>query len=183
MDIFRGERIRLRAVEPADADVHYLWNMDSDMSRNLDQVWFPGSRERQRRWAERSAIQEPANDEFHFEIEDLEGEAVGSISTHGCDRRVGCFSYGVAVRAEHQRRGYASEAILLVLRYYFQELRYQKCTVHVHSDNEGSIRLHERLGFQQEGRLRRTVFTRGRHYDEFLYGLTVEEFEAAHPMQ
>ncbi len=30
------------------------------------------------------------------------------------------------VRREHQRKGYASEAIRLVLRYFFEELRYQK---------------------------------------------------------
>jgi RimJ/RimL family protein N-acetyltransferase len=64
----------------------------------------------------------------------------------------------------------------LVLRYYFQELRYQKVTVRVYSFNDASIRLHEKLGFQLEGRLRRTVYTNGEYFDELIYGLTVEEF-------
>ena len=64
----------------------------------------------------------------------------------------------------------------MVLRYYFRELRYQKATVNVFSFNEASARLHESLGFQLEGRLRRTVFTDGELFDELIYGITVEEF-------
>lgn len=86
------------------------------------------------------------------------------------------FSYGVAIRNEHQRKSYASEAIILVLRYYFQELRYQKVTTPVFSFNEASRRLHEQLGFQQEGRLRRKIFTRGQYFDEIVFGMTMEEF-------
>ncbi len=73
---------------------------------------------------------------------------------------------------------YASEAIVLVLRYFFEELRYQKVTVTVYSFNAPSIRLHESLGFQREGCLRRTVFTQGQHFDEIFFGMTVEEFRA-----
>ena len=100
--------------------------------------------------------------------------------THHCDRRTGTFSYGVAVRQEHRGKGYAAEAVLLILRYFFEELRYQKVTVHIHSDNVSSVRLHERLGFQLEGRQRRMIFTQGEYLDDLIYGMTVEEFHAAH---
>jgi RimJ/RimL family protein N-acetyltransferase len=86
--------------------------------------------------------------------------------------------YGIAVLPQHQRKGYASEAIRLVLRYYFGERRYQKCTVEVFSFNEPSQRLHEALGFTLEGRLRRMIYTNGVFYDALLYGITREEFEA-----
>lgn len=111
-------------------------------------------------------------------IERLDGTLVGTILTHGCDRRVGTFSYGVSLAREHWRQGYATEAIRLVLRYFFAELRYQKVTVQVYAFNEGSIALHERLGFQQEGRLRRLVYTSGQHHAVLIYGMTREEFGA-----
>ena len=41
-----------------------------------------------------------------------------------------------------------------------------------------SIRLHEKLGFQLEGRLRRMIYTNGQFFDELLFGLTAEEFAA-----
>lgn len=171
--------MRLRAVEPSDWEVFFAWNQDDDMARRLYAVPFPQSREGVRRWAEKTATQSPENDVFHFVIEDAAGEVVGSIATHDCDRRVGTFSYGLNVRPEHRRKGYAAEAITILLRYYFRELRYQKVNAQVYSFNEPSIHLHQKLGFQREGQLRRMVFTDSAFHDVLIFGLTVEEFEAA----
>lgn len=38
--------------------------------------------------------------------------------------------------------------------------------------------MHEKLGFQVEGRVRRAVFTGGALHDEILVGITAEEFLA-----
>jgi RimJ/RimL family protein N-acetyltransferase len=179
-NFWQGARIKLRGIELSDAEVFYQWNQDSEMSRYLDFVWPPTSRAYVQQGIERDATTRPTHDEYNWAIEDTSGELVGSIGTHHCNPRTGTFMYGVAVRREHQRRGYASEAILLVLRYFFEELRYQKVTASVYSGNRASIRLHERLGFQLEGRLRRMVFTRGQYQDELYYGMTLEEFRARH---
>lgn len=111
--------------------------------------------------------------------ENQQGEAVGYIGTQACIPRTGTFSYGIQIASEHQRQGYASAAIRVVLTYFFEELRYQKATIWVHSYNEGSIRLHERLGFTKEGVHRRMAYTGGRHYDVIWFGMTVEEFQGA----
>ena len=109
-------------------------------------------------------------------IEIETGEVVGDLTIHHCDAQVGSFSYDSTIRREHRRHGYATEAITLVLRYSFQELRYQQATVSVYSFNDASAHLHEKLSFQLEGRIRRTVFTDGELCAEFVYGLTAEEF-------
>jgi RimJ/RimL family protein N-acetyltransferase len=177
VNFWQGLHIRLRAVEPSDAETFFTWNQDSEMMRNLNWLLPPTSLESVKRWAEEESRRKPTNDDFFWVIEDGEGQIVGSISAHHCDRRAGAFKYGIAIRQEHQRKGYASEAILLVLRYFFEELRYQKVTVNIHADNVASLRLHERLGFQLEGRLRRTVSARGQYLDEVLMGMTIEEFQ------
>ncbi len=176
VSIWEGRLVRLRGVEPEDWGAHLAWDLDSELSGGLDRLHFPRSREGTRQWAQQAALQHGTEDRFQFEIETLAGELVGSLGTHGCNPRAGTFSYGVAVQTEHRRKGYASEAVALAVRYYFQELRYQKVTAQVYSFNEPSIRLHERLGFQLEGRLRRMVYTRGQHYDLYLYGMTDDEF-------
>ena len=176
MNYWQGKNILLRAMEPYDAATFYEWDQDSDMGRFVDRVWPPVSLESQRRMTERESTKEPG-DNFFFVIENLQGEMVGMIDTHGCDRRTGAFGYGVAVRAAHQRRGYAAEAIRMVLRYFFEELRYQKVTVEIHSNNLASAALHEHLGFQLEGRVRRAVFDGGQFWDNLIYGLTIEEFQ------
>ncbi len=180
--IWQGQLVRLRAVEPRDWEAHFTWDQDSEMSRQLDYVWPPSSEARVRRWAEETSTKTGAGDEFAFEIEALEdGALAGHIAVHHCDRRVGSFSYGVATLPDHQRHGYASEAILLVARYYFQELRYQKMNAQVYSFNTASLALHEKLGFVREGALRRMVYTGGRFYDSVAFGMTAEEFAARYP--
>ena len=176
--VWEGGRVRLRAVEPTDWQHHFEWDRDSEMARALDHVWFPASQAAARRWAEEQSLRKPENDVYFFEIETLDGQHVGSISTHNCNPHNGTFSYGLAIKPAHQRKGYAAEAISLLLRHFFHELRYQKVTVNVYSFNEPSIRLHERLGFQREGRLRRMIYTRGAYHDELFYGLTAEAFAA-----
>ncbi len=178
MNFWQNTHIKLRAVEPSDAEFFFEWNQDGEMTAYMHFLWPPTSLESSRRWAEEEARRRLTDDTLFLVIENREGERVGMISTHQCDRRTGPFRYGVAVRREHQRRGYASAAILLVLRYFFEELRYQKVTVNIHANNLACIRLHERLGYQLEGRLRRMAFTDGQLWDELHLGMTVEEFHA-----
>jgi RimJ/RimL family protein N-acetyltransferase len=174
--IWQGKLIRLRALEPADWEAYVAWNQDDEQARSLYSIPLPQSEEAVRRWAEKEATKEATGDNFRFVIENVEGEVVGDLTTHHCDSRAGTFSYGVSIARERRRKGYAKEAILLALRYYFQELRYHKVTASVYSFNEASIRLHESLGFQKEGQIREVVYTRGRYFDEILYGMTADEF-------
>jgi RimJ/RimL family protein N-acetyltransferase len=176
-NIWQGERVRLRAVEPEDWKIFNQWDLDSDMARECYWVPFPKSQEAARKGTLDQSLEAPKGDNYNFVIENLKGEFVGTINTHECDTRSGRFKYGLAIRREYQRQGYASEAILLILRYFFQELRYQKCTVGVYDFNEASIKLHEKLGFQHEGRERRVYFTRGEYHDSLILGITREEFE------
>jgi RimJ/RimL family protein N-acetyltransferase len=177
-NIWQGELVRLRGIEPGDWETHFAWDQDSELSRRLDRVFPPKSAEATREWAARTATRDLDGDNYFFEIENRAGELVGSMSTQACNPRNGTFEYGVAVRDEHKRKGYANEAIRLVLRYYFQELRYQKAIAWVYSFNTPSIRLHEALGFQQEGRLRRMIYTDGQWFDNLVFGITMEEFAA-----
>jgi RimJ/RimL family protein N-acetyltransferase len=66
-----------------------------------------------------------------------------------------------------------------VLEFYFDELRYQKCGVYIYEFNDASHRFHKKLGFAEEGRLRREYYSNGRFYDSVCYGLTAEEFRQA----
>jgi RimJ/RimL family protein N-acetyltransferase len=177
MNFWQGNNVKLRGIEPSDATAFFEWNLNSDTSRNLEFLWPPVSKTQISKWAEEQSQKKLDNDSFIWVIEDATGRVVGSINTHSCNYRNGTFSYGVNIGSEYHRKGYATEAIKMVLRYYFEELRYQKVSVQVHSYNESSIRLHEKLGFTKEGTMRRMIYTRGMYYDVHWYGMTKEEWE------
>lgn len=176
--VWEGETIRLRPVEADDWPAFAAWDHDDASSRASYLINFPRSAEGTRKWVEEAAGQEYRGDRFRWVIARLDGTAAGTINTHACDARNGTFSYGLAIGADHRGHGYAGRAIRLVPRFYFQELRYQKATVYVYGFNEPSQRLHERLGFQVEGRLRRMIYSMGTYHDTLVYGLTAEEFAA-----
>ena len=92
-------------------------------------------------------------------IENETGEVVGDLTTQP-DPRAGAFGDGITIRREHRRMampGKSSRWSCALLR----EPRYQKATVTVFSFNDASARLHEKIGFRLEGRMRRTQFTDG----------------------
>ncbi|MHB1317513.1 MAG: GNAT family N-acetyltransferase, partial [Anaerolineae bacterium] len=113
-----------------------------------------------------------------FGIEDLEGQTVGGLSLHSQDRVNGTFSFGITVARQHWGRGYARDAVRILMRYGFWEQRYQKCNSACAHSNEPSMRMHRGLGFVEEGRRRRQMFYDGRYHDEVLWGMTREEFDA-----
>jgi RimJ/RimL family protein N-acetyltransferase len=178
-NVFMGKLVRLRAVEPSDWEFFHNWNQETtDEGRMTDEIWFPRSSEGEKAWAEKEAFRGAENDAYRFQIVTLDKVLVGTIDTHSCHLRNGTFGYGLAIHPQHRRKGYASEAIWLVLRHYFHERNYQKCTAAAYSFNEASIRLHEALGFTPEGRLRRMIYTGGEYHDMLYFGMTREEFEA-----
>ena len=71
--IWRGERVRLRAVEPSHWEVSFRWNQDDDQSRRLYFIPFPLSAEATRRQAEENATKRPESDSYNFIIENGEG--------------------------------------------------------------------------------------------------------------
>ncbi len=91
--------------------------------------------------------------------------------------RAGTFTFAVRIYHAYQHRGYAADAVRIILRMGFYELRCQKCNSIVLEGNEASLRLHLKLGFREEGRLRRNVYSQGRYWDEICLGLTREEFD------
>jgi RimJ/RimL family protein N-acetyltransferase len=175
-NIWQGTSVRLRAVEPEDWEAFYQWDLDTEMARLSYWIPFPGSREHAKKWTSEEARAEPKGHNFRWVIESLDGDFAGSIDTHACEPRSGTFEYGIAIQRQYWRKGFASEAIRLVLAYFFGELRYQKVTVHVYEFNEPSLRLHQKLGMCQEGRLRRMIYTAGAYHDEIIFGMTAEEF-------
>ncbi|GER90017.1 30S ribosomal protein S5 alanine N-acetyltransferase [Dictyobacter vulcani] len=178
--IWQGKVVRLRSNEPGDWERYWIWEQDSEAERRDGSLSFPRSQESLKHWTQETAVRKQEGDNWALLIENNEGQVIGRIGSHNCNPRAGHFQYGLVIAKEHRRKGYASEAILLLLRYFFQELRYQKVSIQIASFNDDSVGLHEHLGFQWEGRIRRAIFTRGHYFDVLYYGLTVEEFEEKH---
>ncbi len=146
------------------------------LALHQDGIVLPSSVELQRAWLEKAA---GLNDDgmLRFALDNLDGATVGWVTLHSRDQKNGTFSFGVAVYHAFRGLGYAVDAVRIVLKYGFWEQRYQKCNSMCLHTNAASIRLHKKLGFLEEGRIRRNSFSNGEYQDEVLFGLTREEFD------
>lgn len=180
---WQGASIRLRALEMHDIEpLHTLFAADSDLERADDSIAFPTTAALRQRFHEPFVQKDGADGTFFFILEHTQHEIVGTLATFDCDARTGCLKYSIVLARQYWGKGYGQEAIHILLRSYFRELRYQKVTILIYSFNIRSIRFHERLGFQYEGRLRRMVYTNGQFFDEIYYGLTNDEFDQLEPL-
>ncbi|ANZ41324.1 GNAT family N-acetyltransferase [Lentzea guizhouensis] len=177
-----GERVRLRGIEPGDWESFRAFDEHTDDMRRAGMIEPPFSAARQREWAQEASLKRPQDDRVRFAVESLDdGRLVGMTSTQEVDHRAGRFSYGITIGNEFHRRGYASDAVRLLLGFMFGERRFHKCESSVNGFNAPSIALHRRLGFTEEGRLRDHEFMAGRHHDVVLFGMTVSEYAERHP--
>ena len=176
MNYWKGNKILLRSLEEKDSEFFFNWNMtDSEAQREMDNIHFPTSTEHVKNFVKRESLDNGSDNHF-LVIEDLKGNIVGIINGHSANNKNGTFSYGLGIAEGERRKGYASEAIKLLLNYYFNELRYNKMNTGVYEFNENSIILHEKLGMIKEGQRRKSTYTNGKYWDEILFGITRDEF-------
>ena len=176
---WQGQNVRLRPMRIEDAEQKFASSLDSP-SRQLLQlgIELPTSVDLLKVKLEKYVGCKDADGVIVFTIENLDGVDVGGISLHSCDEKDGVFSFGVVIDRQHRGRGYAEEAVRILLKYGFWERRYQKCNSACLHINEASIRMHRKLGFLEEGRQRRVIFCNGEYYDDILFGMLREEFDA-----
>jgi RimJ/RimL family protein N-acetyltransferase len=177
---WQGAHVRLRPLRIADAEKKWREWTDSEARLMLESgldlppVSLEAYTEKLKPWCEF----ENTSQGREFAIETLAGEFVGWINLFDRDERHGTFGFGVSIFREHQRQGYAEEALRILLRYMFFERRFQKCNSACLDLNAASLGLHRKLGFVEEGRRRRVAYAHGAYHDEVLLGLLKEEFEA-----
>lgn len=87
---------------------------------------------------------------------------------------------GIGLAAPGVRgKGLALEAMGLLIRYAFDEMDLERLFARVIDGNESSLKLFERAGFQEEGRLREHIYRHGKRRDMHLLGLLKKDWRSA----
>lgn len=174
---WQGERTRLRPFRLEDAELRFMASLDSPTRQmHQDGIELPTSVELQKEWLQK-VVDGKDDSMIRFAMDTLDGVTIGWVTLHSRDQKNGTFGFGIAVYRDYRGHGYAVDAVRTLLKYGFWEQRYQKCNSECIHTNEASIRMHKKLGFIEEGRIRRNSFFNGTYYDDVLFGMTREEFD------
>ncbi len=176
-NIWQGEKVRLGAAVPGDFGLYIdeKGNINTETEKAFEKIDMPYTG-KQREELLAKAISSNSGDNFLFTAEDSDGEPIGQLVTFDCDARMGCFKYGLFFTEKARGKGCASEAVKILLGYYFNQLRYHKANVYIYDFNIASQRFHEKLGFVREGTLREVAYIDGKYRDAMYYGMTQQEF-------
>jgi RimJ/RimL family protein N-acetyltransferase len=181
---WQSEKIRLRALTGDDAGSRFAHSLDS-ISREEFTIGIevPTTIALQKAWLEQYGGCKQVNGMIVFAIETHQHEYVGLVTINNMNERHGKFGFSMFIDRQYRRRGYAEDAVRLMLKYGFLERRFHKCTSACASYNTASKQLHQKLGFTQEGTLRKEWFWNGEHHDELLFGLLLDEYLAKNRMR
>ena len=164
---------RLRALEPEDVEMLYIWENDVEVWR-VSGTMAPLSYERLQRFVEEQSYDLYATRQMRLVVE-AEGRAVGSVDIFDFEPQHLRCGLGVLIYAHDDRRkGYARAAIEATISYARNTLGLRQVWVQIAQDNAASIALFESLGFERCAH-RRDWLRRGTQYtDVYDYQLLFE---------
>ena len=177
-NLFYGERVRLTALYPSDAQTISRWYEDGEFSRLFDaNPAYPKSENAVHKWLESN---ERDRDSYALAIRMLySDDLVGYVQIDGIQWSHGCGWLAIGIgNLSHRGKGYGTEAMRLLFRFAFHELNLHRLQLTVFSYNEAAIHFYENLGFRREGAFREYLQRDGTRYDMILYGLLAREWEA-----
>lgn len=115
------------------------------------------------------------NSNRHDMIIEYNNIPVGVIGIINIDKKKGEY-YITLGENNYKRKGISYEATKLILDYAFYELNLEKVWLCVDENNIAARKLYEKIGFIQEGLLRKDIFFKGEMVNRCMYGILKEEW-------
>lgn len=137
-------------------------------SRQEEEEWIRGT------WRSRQE-----GTAFVFGIELLEtDQLIGTVGIHGVDWINRMADYGIALwSSKHWNQGFGTEATRLLLKYAFEQLNLNRIELRVFAFNKRAKAMYEKVGFQQVGVRRQSVFRDGAYHDEYTMDYLSEDWK------
>lgn len=173
-------RLRLRPLRRTDAPALFGIFSDSRVTRYLSRPPWSTIEQALERVAE-DEVALPAKRYIRLGIERADSEElIGECSLFNLAEESKRAEIGYVLANHAWRRGYMGEALASLLELGFEELGLNRVEADIDPDNLASARTLERLGFQQEGRLRERWIVAGEVTDSYIYGLLRRDWEHQH---
>lgn len=159
MTLLENETVRLRALEPEDLELLYRWENNPELWK-LGSTLSPYSRFILKEYIRESHRDIYETKQLRFMIELCQTrEAIGTIDLYDFEphhRRAGI---GIMLDPLYQGKGFAAQAMSVLMDYAFCFLKLHQLYVHIPIDNEPSKALFERCGFVVSGTMKEWIIT------------------------
>lgn len=166
--LLENDQILLRAVEPEDAEIIYEWENNTE-NWQISNTLIPFSHHTIRKYAESASQDIFENRQLRLMIIDKHTKKpVGAIDLFDYDPFHQRAGIGILINDPEDRgKGYATNAIELVKKYAFDYLHLKQLFCNIGSDNEESLKLFKKRGFEVCGIKKEWLRTFNSWIDEY----------------
>ena len=170
-----GSKVRLRARIETDVPVLHaeIYDDVAGRSRSDSRPWRPVSAGS----ASPYAVGDPRPDAAPFSVVRLDDDALaGDALLWGIDQHNRVAHIGISLRPAFRGGGLGTDTVQVLCRYGFAVLGLQRLQIETLADNPEMLRTATKVGFVEEGRLRRSAWVTGEFIDEIILGLLSSEW-------
>ncbi|UMB60617.1 GNAT family N-acetyltransferase [Lutibacter sp. A80] len=170
MAILSGKHINLRALEPTDLEFLFSTENNEDFWE-VSSTQLPFSKYILQQYIENAHQDIYEAKQYRFVICNEKDTPIGLIDLFDFDpqhRRVGI---GIIILPKYQNKGYASDALEMVIEYAFTYLSVHQIYANIMSTNLKSIALFEKNNFKKVGIKKDWLYSNSSYKDEILYQL------------
>lgn len=181
--MIQGKQIKLRAIEPGDAEHYFEWINDAETNQWRG-LYHPTSKSEAGAWIEKHAL--PRADQLTFAIETRTKEnaqtLIGLIGLRGICSRSRRAELWIYIGDKNQWGArYGQDCIATLGDYAFSEMNLFRIWMECDPAYLAAVKCYEKVGFVKEGTLRKAYYRRGEYRDTCMMGLLRPDFEEGSP--
>ena len=170
MEILKGKNIFLRALEPEDID--YLFSTENNEDFwEISNTSRPFSKHTLSKYLENSHLDIYQINQLRLVISDYDNISIGLIDLFDVDFKNLKAGVGILINKNNRDKGYAKEALKMLIEYGFKYLNLHQLYCNIIEDNKPSISLFKSLGFIEVGLKKDWVYFKGEYKNEYLFQL------------
>lgn len=166
--------MKLRAIEPADIDLLYEWENDENQWY-ISNTIAPFSRFVLEQYIMNSHLDIYSTKQLRLMIEkisdDENGKTVGMIDLFDFDPNNKRAGMGILIKKSERKKGWASEAMELLIDYCFNVLHLHQVYCNILENNIASLELFKKHGFEISGLKKEWIQVKDTWENEYLLQL------------
>lgn len=175
MQTLKGNNIALRAIEPED--LTFLFKIENDESFwEISHTQAPFSKFVLKQYLENAHLDIYEAKQLRLIIEENSThKPIGMIDLFDFNPRHKRAGIGILIQPEQQQKGFASEALQLLIKYSFTFLNLHQLYANIATNNNKSIGLFTKHNFQEIGIKKDWIYSDDNYKDEILFQLIHEK--------
>ena len=176
--VVRGNNCLLRPVSKEDSEWIYSWFNNKEIINRIVGFRINFSLEKAVDWCVRAIREDQKNIKWIIESNEEVSKPIGFVGLYNIDLINMNAEIAIIIGDKNYwGHGIGKESLKLVCDFGFKYLRLKLISAQILSTNEASLSLFKKVGFKEEGILKKRVYRNGTWHDIVLIALLLDDWE------